>query len=339
MIPRMLSIKAFGRRGFVRSLFGRVCVGVALGLVPAAGWAQNYPAKPVKLLVGFAPGGAADTVARALSDAMAKHLGQSIVVENKPGAGSSVAAELAAKSPADGYTVLIASPSSISVNPALNPKIGYRFSDLQPILKITASPLVVAAHPGTGWRSLKDLVAAARKAPGTINYATSGIGSAPHLGAALFSQVAGVDLFHVPFRGGAPAVQSVIAGDTQVTFGTPPSVLELVRSGRLRGLGVTTAQRSPLMPELPGMEEAGLPQFTIDFWYGLFVPAGTPADVSRKLFEAATQAMKQASVQQVLAREGTDVSLSPSTEHFVAFLAKDNAFWAKLVKDAGVTRD
>ena len=302
--------------------------------------AAPYPsAKPIRLLVGFAPGGAADTVARALSDAMGKSIGQSIVVENKPGAGSSVAAEMAAKSPADGYTVLIASPSSISVNPALNPKLGYRFSDLQPLLKITSSPLVIAAHPGTGYRTLKDLIAAAKKAPGTINYATSGIGSAPHLGAALFSQVAGVELFHVPFRGGAPAVQSVIAGDVQVTFGTPPSVLELVRAGRLRGLGVTMPQRSPLMPELPGMEEAGLPQYAIDFWYGLFVPAGTPPDVARKLFDAASVAMKQSSVQQVLAREGTDVSVSPSPEHFAAFLAKDNPFWAKLVKDAGVTRD
>ena len=302
--------------------------------------AAPYPsAKPIRLLVGFAPGGAADTVARALSDAMGKSIGQSIVVENKPGAGSSVAAEMAAKSPADGYTVLIASPSSISVNPALNPKLGYRFSDLQPLLKITSSPLVIAANPGTGYRTLKDLITAAKKAPGTINYATSGIGSAPHLGAALFSQVAGVELFHVPFRGGAPAVQSVIAGDVQVTFGTPPSVLELVRAGRLRGLGVTMPQRSPLMPELPGMEEAGLPQYAIDFWYGLFVPAGTPPDVARKLFDAASVAMKQSSVQQVLAREGTDVSVSPSPEHFAAFLAKDNPFWAKLVKDAGVTRD
>lgn len=301
--------------------------------------AQTYPAKPIKLVVGFAPGGAADTVARAVSDAMGKSLGQSIIVENRPGAGSSVAAELVAKAPADGYTVLIASPSSISVNPALNPKIGYKFSDLQPLLKITSSPLVIAANPATGFQSLKDLIAAARKAPGTINYATSGIGSAPHLGAALFSQVAGVELFHVPFRGGAPAVQSVIAGDTQVTFGTPPAVLELVRAGRLKGLGVTAPKRSPLMPELPGMEEAGLPQYALDFWYGLFVPAGTPAEAARKLFDAATQAMRQPSVQQVLAREGTDVSVSPSPEHFAAFLAKDNPFWAKLVKDAGVTRD
>ena len=301
--------------------------------------AQPYPSKPVRLVVGFAPAGAADTVARAMSDAMGKALGQPVVVDNKPGAGSSLAAEHVAKSAPDGYTVLIASPSSISVNPALNPKLGYRFSDLQPVLRITSSPLVIAAHPGSGIASVKDLVAAARARPGSINYASSGIGSAPHLGGALFGQVAGVQLFHVPFKGGAPAVQSVVAGDVQVTFATPPSVLELVRGGRLRGLAVSTRERSALVPDLPGMAEAGLPDFAIDFWYGLFVPAGTPADVVRKLFDAASFAMRQPAVKQALARDGTDVALSPSTEQFVQFLATDNPFWVKLVKDAGVTRD
>jgi tripartite-type tricarboxylate transporter receptor subunit TctC len=244
-----------------------------------------------------------------------------------------------AKSAPDGYTVLIASPSSISVNPALNPKLGYKFADLQPVLKVTSSPLVIAANPATGIQSVKDLIGAAKKAPGTINYATSGIGSAPHLGAALFSQVAGVQLFHVPFKGGAPSVQSVVAGDTQVTFATPPSVLELVKSGRLRGLGVSSKERSPLVPGLPGMVEAGLPGYSIDFWYGLFVPAGTPPDIARKLFSAATSALRDPAVKQALMRDGTDVDLSPTPEHFADFLATDNAFWVKLVKDAGVTKD
>jgi tripartite-type tricarboxylate transporter receptor subunit TctC len=293
----------------------------------------------VRLVVGFAPGGAADTVARAMSDTLGRALGQTIVVDNKPGAGSSLAAEHVAKSTPDGYTLLIASPSSISVNPALNPRLPYKFSDLQPVLKVTSSPLIIAANPGTGITSVKDLIAAAKKAPGTINYATSGVGSAPHLGAALFSQVAGVQLFHVPFKGGAPAVQSVVAGETQVTFATPPSVLELVKGGRLRGLAVSALQRSPLVPDLPGMVEAGLPGYSIDFWYGLFLPAGTPADITRKLFEAATTAMRDTAVKQALMRDGTDVDLSPSLEHFAEFLAKDNVFWTQLVKDAGVTTD
>jgi tripartite-type tricarboxylate transporter receptor subunit TctC len=314
-------------------------LGVTLALVGAAAVAQGYPSRPVRIVVGFAPGGAADTVARAMSDAMGKALGQTVVIDNRPGAGSSLAAEHVAKAAPDGYTVLIASPSSISVNPALNSKLAYKFSDLLPVVKVTTSPLVIAANPATGIQSVKDLIEAAKKAPGKINYATSGIGSAPHLGAALFSQVAGVQLFHVPFKGGAPAVQSVVSGDTQVTFGTPPSVLELIKGGRLRGLGVSSAQRSPLVPDLPGMVEAGLPGYSMDFWYGLFVPAGTPPDVARKVFDAASAAMRDPAVKQALMRDGTDVDLSPSQEHFAQFLAKDNVFWEKLVKDAGVTKD
>ena len=314
-------------------------LGVTLALLGAAAVAQAYPSRPVRIVVGFAPGGAADTVARAMSDAMGKALGQTVVIDNRPGAGSSLAAEHVAKAAPDGYTVLIASPSSISVNPALNSKLAYKFSDLLPVVKVTTSPLVIAANPATGIQSVKDLIEAAKKAPGKINYATSGIGSAPHLGAALFSQVAGVQLFHVPFKGGAPAVQSVVSGDTQVTFGTPPSVLELIKGGRLRGLGVSSAQRSPLVPDLPGMVEAGLPGYSMDFWYGLFVPAGTPPDVARKVFDAASAAMRDPAVKQALMRDGTDVDLSPSQEHFAQFLAKDNVFWEKLVKDAGVTKD
>jgi tripartite-type tricarboxylate transporter receptor subunit TctC len=319
--------------------FTRSVVGLVLASASLAALAQAYPARPVHLVVGFAPGGAADTVARAMSDAMSKALGQTVVVDNKPGAGSSVAAEQVAKSAPDGYTVLLASPSSISVNPALNPKLGYKFSDLQPVLKVTTSPLVIAVSPVSGIQSIKDLIAAAKKAPGALNYATSGIGSAPHLGAALFSQVAGVQMVHVPFRGGAPAVQSVVAGDTQVTFGTPPSVLELVKGGRLRGLATSTRERSPLVPDLPGMAEAGLPEYAIEFWYGLFVPANTPPAVAKRIFDAATVAMGQPAVKQALAREGTDVALSPSPEHFATFLAADNKFWAQLVKDAGVTNN
>lgn len=317
----------------------KLCAGLGLGVAALAALAQPYPARPIHLVVGFAPGGAADTVARAMSDGLSRTLGQSVVVDNKPGAGSSIAAEAVAKSAPNGYTVLLASPSSISVNPAMNPKLGYKSSDLQPVLKVTSSPLVIAVNPAAGIHSVKDLIAVARKSPGAVNYATSGVGSAPHLGAALFSQVAGVQMFHVPFKGGAPAVQSVVAGDTQVTFATPPTVLELIRGGRLRGLAVTARERSPLVPDLPGMAEAGLPEYAIDFWYGLFVPAGTPKAATGALFAAATTAMREPAVLQALMRVGTDVDLSPSPEHFAAFLAKDNVFWAGLVRDAGVTKD
>ena len=258
------------------------------------------------------------------------------MIENRAGAGSSIAAEAVAKAAPDGYTLLIASPSSISVNPALNAKLGYSARDLLPVSKLTSSPLVIAANPASGIASVGDLIAKARAAPGSLNYATSGNGSAPHLGAALFSQVAGVQMVHIPFKGGAPAIQSVIAGDTQLTFGTPPSVLPMVQAGRLKGLAVSTRERSPLVPDLPGMAEAGLPDYAIEFWYGFFVPAGTPPAVVKRLFDATTVALQQPSVKAALAREGTDVALSASSDQFADFLVEDAKFWVKLVKDAGV---
>ena len=295
-----------------------------------------YPNKPVRLIVGFAPAGAADYVARTVGESLGRALGQTIIIENRAGAGSSIAAEAVAKAAPDGYTLLIASPSSISVNPALNPKLGYAPKDLLPVGKLTSSPLVIAVNPATGITSVSDLIARAKKAPSSLNYASSGNGSAPHLGAALFSQVAGIQMQHIPFKGGAPAIQSVIAGDTQLTFGTPPSVLPMVQAGRLKGLAVSAKERSPLVPDLPGMAEAGLPAYGIEFWYGFFVPAGTPPAIVKRLFDATTQALQQPSVKAALAREGTEVALSSSPEAFAAFLADDAKFWVKLVKDAEV---
>jgi tripartite-type tricarboxylate transporter receptor subunit TctC len=204
------------------------------------------------------------------------------------------------------------------------------------VTKLTSSPLVIAAHPGGGIGSVAELIAKAKQAPGVLNYASSGNGSAPHLGAALFSQVAGVQMVHIPFKGGAPAIQSVIAGDTQLTFGTPPSVLPMIQAGRLKGLAVSTRERTALVPDLPGMAEAGLPEFAIEFWYGFFVPAGTSQAIVRRIFDAAAIALHQPSVKAALAREGTEVSPSASPEHFAAFLTEDAKFWVRLVKDAGV---
>lgn len=262
----------------------------------------TYPNRPIRLVIGFAPGGAADSVARAMSDFFGKALGQTVVVDNKPGNGSSVAAELVAKAPPDGYTLLIASPSSISVNPALNPALSY----------------------------------SARKAPGKLNYSTSGNGSAPHLGAALFSQLTGAQMTHIPYRGGSLAIQSVMAGDTQLTFGTSPTVLPQVNGGKLIALAVSTRERSALVPQLPGMREAGLPEYNLEFWYGMFVPAGTPPAIVKQIHDATVSAMEQPSVKTALAREGTEVSLSTSPEQFNTFLAEDGKFWVNLVKSAKV---
>ena len=302
--------------------------------------AQAYPSKPVRLVVGFAPGGAADTVARAFQEPLTRALGQPIVIDNRPGAGSSIAAEHVAKSAPDGYTMLIASPSSILVNPLLTPKAGFQpLKDLVAISKVSSSPLILTVNPGVGVSSVKELIAYAKKNPGKLNFATSGNGSAPHLAAVLFERLAGVDMVHVPYKGGAPAVQSVLAGDTQLSFATPPSVLPLVQAGRLRALAVTSRAATPLVPGVPGMAEAGLPDYEISFWYGFFVPAGTPPEVVRRLFAATSQALKLPEIARMLARDGTETVGSASPEDYAAFLATDAKLWERIVKEGNVKAD
>jgi len=308
----------------------------ALVLAMGAASAQPYPSKPIHLVVGFAPGGSTDVFARALAIPLAKELAQPVIVENKPGAGSSIAADMVSKAPPDGYTMLLSPPSGYSVNPALNPKLDYQ-KNLLPVTLLGSSPLVIVVSAGSPIKSLKDLIDAARQAPGKLNYATSGNGSAPHFCAALFMQLAGVDMVHIPYKGGAESVQSVVAGDAQVTFATPPTVLGLVQAGRLRALAVTSRERSPLMPEIPGMSEAGLPAYDLASWYGLFLPAGTPPGVVKTVFDAAVKSVQQPEVKAVLQKEGTEVLLSKSPQDFATYLAEDAKFWVDLVKRSGIT--
>ncbi len=320
-----------------RQLLAAMTLG-AIG-VRARAQALPYPSRPVRVVIGFAPGGAADTVARAMSEPFGRAMGQPIVVENKPGNGSSLAAGLVAKAPPDGYTLLIGSPSNIIVNPSMNPKVGYTRAELVPVTKITTSPLVLAVHAQSGVTSIPELIELARRTPGGLNFASSGNGSAPHLGAALFAQVTGMPITNVPYRGGALAIQSVMAGETQATFGTSPSVLPQVKGGRLRALAVSTRERSALVPDVPGMREAGLPDYQLEFWYGVFVPAGTPREVVAKVYDASVAAMREEPVKAALARDGTEVSVSPSPEAFARFLEEDSRFWIDLVKRANVKID
>ncbi len=302
-------------------------------------FAQAYPNKPIRLVLGFAPGGAADYVARAMSEPLSRALGQPVVVDNKPGAGSSIAADFVAKATPDGYTVLIASAAAISVNPALNPKLGYKPGDLLPVTKVSASPQVVAVNPSIGVGSIKELIAYAKKNPGKLNYASSGNGSAPHMATILFNRLTGTEMVHVPYKSGGLAVQSVLAGDTQVTFATPPSVLPLVKAGRLKAIAITAPKRSSLIPDLPGMEEAGLAGYDMSLWYGFFVPAGTPADVVKRIFDATTAALREPAVAQAFAREGTETAASRSPSDFAAFLAEDDKLMVRLVRESGAKID
>ena len=301
--------------------------------------AQAYPSKPIRLVLGFSPGGAADYVSRAMSEPLSRILGQPVVVDNKPGAGSSIAADFVAKSQPDGYTILIASPAAISVNPALNPQLGYKPADLLPVTKVSASPQVVAVNPSVGVGSIKELIAYAKANPGKLNYASSGNGSAPHMATILFNRLTGTQMVHVPYKSGGLAVQSVLAGDTQVTFATPPSVLPLVKAGRLKAIAVTSPMRSLLLPDLPGMTEAGLPGYDMSLWYGFFVAAGTPPEIVKKIFDATLVALREPGVIQAFAREGTETAASRSPAEFAAFLAEDDKLMVRLVRESGAKID
>jgi tripartite-type tricarboxylate transporter receptor subunit TctC len=302
--------------------------------------AQGYPTKPIHLVVGFAPGGAADIISRTMSDPLSRALGQTIIVDNKPGAGSSLAAEFVARSTPDGYTILIASQSGMIINPIINKNVKYHVErDFAAITQVTTSPLVAAVHPSVPVSTIRELIAEAKKAPGKLNYASSGNGSLPHLAGVLFSALAGVQMVHVPYKSGGQSVQSVLAGDTQLTFATSPSVMPLVQAKRLRGLAVTTRERSPLVAGLPGMEEAGIANYDVSVWYGFFAPAGTPSDVTKRLFDATQIALENAKLKEVLARDGTETAGSKSPEAFSAFLRKDAEAVARMIRDSGAKFD
>jgi tripartite-type tricarboxylate transporter receptor subunit TctC len=211
--------------------------------------------------------------------------------------------------------------------------------DFAAITQVTTSPLVAAVHPSVPVSTIRELIAEAKKAPGKLNYASSGNGSLPHLAGVLFSALAGVQMVHVPYKSGGQSVQSVLAGDTQLTFATSPSVMPLVQAKRLRGLAVTTRERSPLVAGLPGMEEAGIANYDVSVWYGFFAPAGTPSDVTKRLFDATKIALENAKLKEVLARDGTETAGSKSPEAFSAFLRTDAEAVARMIRDSGAKFD
>jgi len=302
--------------------------------------AQTYPTKPIRLVVGFAPGGAADIIARTMSEPLTRALGQGIIVDNKPGAGSSLAAEFVARAAPDGYTIMIASQSGMIVNPLINKSVAYDTQrDFAAITQVTSSPLVVAVNPSLPVSSIRELIAEAKKNPGKLNFATSGNGSLPHLATALFDALAGVEMVHIPYKSGGLSVQSVLAGDTQVTFATAPSVMPHVLTGKLRGLAVTTRGRSPLVEGLPGMEEAGLANYDVSIWYGFFAPKATPRDIVARLFEATTQALQDSRLKALLAPAGTEAVASQSPADFGAFLRRDADALARVIRETGVKFD
>lgn len=286
--------------------------------------AQSYPSKPITLLVGFPPGGGADLVARVVSERLGKELGQPIIVENKPGAGTTIASDLAARAAPDGYTLLLSSVSLNGSDQLLYKSARYDGNkSFTPITRWAYSPMLIGVREKFPEKDVSGLVEHARKNPGKLSYSSSGAGVITHLAGASFENAFGIEMLHVPYKGGAPSIQAVAAGDVDMTFGTPPSVLPLAQAGKLRLLGVTTAERSPLFPDLPGMKEAGLPDFNFTISYNVYGPAGMPDDVVKKIFDASTKVLNDPEVKARLEKQGNIASPSESPAQFKAWATEE----------------
>ena len=301
-----------------------------------------WPAgRPIRLVVGFPPGGSGDFLARTLSEPLARELGgATILVDNRPGAGSNIAAEHVARSEPDGYTILLGGNFTHSVNPALYRRLPFDpINDFTPITRISDLPLIIAVRADAGINNLAELAARMRAQPGRWNYATPGIGTPSHLVGAKLAKVTGEDITHVPFRGGAPSLQAVLAGDVQILVGTPPVALPQIRAGTLKALSLSTRLPSPAIPDVLGSEAAGLPALDITGWWGVWTAARLPNPIRDRLFNAFRAVLAQQAVQARLAQEGLQALTSESPEEFGRFVQAEIPIWAQIVKDAGATAD
>jgi tripartite-type tricarboxylate transporter receptor subunit TctC len=322
----------------IRTLFA-VSV-TALGLAPAAlaqgkDPAARYPERPIRLIVPFPPGGSTDGAARIIGHKLTERWGQQVLVDNRPGATGMVGSELGAKANPDGYTLLFGTIGSHAVNVSLF-KLGYDpLKDFEPITMTAAVGNVLVVHAKSPIRSVKELIAAAKAKPGELTFASSGIGGAPHLTGEFFSLQAGVKMTHVPYKGGGPAMADLVAGNVTMSFASMTSALPFIKDGRLRPLAVSSARRSPQLPEVPTMIEAGLPNFEVRDWQGLFVPRGTPKAIVDRLNQALTAVLRQPDTVERFAALGMEI-IASSPEQFRKDIAAEIQRWAKVVKEANI---
>jgi tripartite-type tricarboxylate transporter receptor subunit TctC len=322
------------RRGL---LVAALAVGVLAGLVPVA-QAQTWPARPIRLVVGYPPGGAGDFVTRLIGDELARELGVSVVVDNRPGAAGALAGEVVAKAPADGYTLL--SSGHHAILQALYPRLGFDPErDFTPISLVATGPTVLCVNNDLPVHTLPELVAYARARPGQLFHAGSGNGSAPHLAATTFETIAGIKFTSIQFKGGGAAAQSLIAGDTQVMFATPPTVMQFIKAGRMRALAISARKASAAVPGIPGAEEAGLPGYESTFWFGLMAPTGTPPAAIQRVHAAAQRGLARPEVRARIASQGMDATPSASPQAFAAQIRDEAPMWARVVKESGARAD
>jgi tripartite-type tricarboxylate transporter receptor subunit TctC len=306
-------------------------------LAPGTAAAQQYPAKPVRIVVGFAPGGGSDFIARVVANKLTERFGSQVIVENRPGAGSTLGAEYVVKSPADGYTLLL-SPASYTVNPSVYKLSFDPLADITPIVQLSRGPYVVAVHPSVQAKTLKELVALARSQPDRLAYASSGNGSHVHVSTEYFLYTAGIRITHVPYKGTGPALNDTIAGTTQLIFGSVATALQHVKSGRLRALAVTTPKRIAAAPDVPTVAEAGYPSYEVTNWHGLVGPKGLPKDIVARLNREVNESLKSEDVKKILASDGLEPA-GGSPEELAMIIKKEIGRWGEVVKRAGVKAD
>jgi tripartite-type tricarboxylate transporter receptor subunit TctC len=309
-----------------------------IAVVPTAMAQATYPSKPITLVVTYPPGGGADAMARLIAPQMGKALGQAIVIDNKPGAGGQIGAAAVAKASPDGYTLML-DASSFAVNPSLYPKLPYDSSKaFQPVGVVALFPNVVLVNANFPAKNIAELVAAARKNKDAVSYASSGNGSAQHLAGALFESAAKVDMVHVPYKGGGPALNDVIGGQVPLFFGNLASTLQHVQSGKLKALAVTSAKRSPILPEVPTLNESGLKGTEIYEWNAIFAPANTPEPVMKKLALAFQQALESPEVKARVAQLGGEIQ-NGTPEQAKKFIEQQTQLWSRVIKDRNITTE
>lgn len=318
---------------------GRNCIALCVLAVATAAGAQNYPAKPIRLISPYAAGGGSDTLARIIGQKLNESWSQPVVVDNRPGAGGSLGAELAAKAPADGYTLLVTPSAVLTINPHLYSKLRYDpFRDFAHVTAATNSPYFLVVHPKIPANNVKELIAYERANSGKLAYSSSGSGSSAHLSGVLFNSAAGTNFLHVPYKGAAPAIVDLLAGAVQLRFSSVVPVLPHVRGGRLRGLAISSAKRYSPMPEVPTISESGLPGFAVESFYVVAAPAGTPRAVVDKLHAEITRKLKDPEIATRMANDGAEV-IGASSADTLKMLREDYARWAKPVKDSGARAD
>lgn len=300
------------------------------------GGAQNYPAKPVRLIVPTTPGGSVDTLARTIGPKLSERWGQQVVVDNRSGAGGTIAAEFTAKSPPDGYTVMLGTIASLATNVSLQKKLPYDpLKDFVPVTLVATQNLALSVHPSVPARNVRELVKLAKARPGQLTFASAGNGTGSHLSGELFKQLGGLEILHIPYKGVAPALVDVISGQVSMSFPSILTSLPHVRSGRLRGLAVTGAQRSAALPELPTMQEAGVKDYESATWYGIVAPAATPADIVNKLHAEVAAVVRQPDTRERIARDGAE-PVGNTPQEFGRFMQFEIEKWRKVIRAAGI---